>query len=169
MSAIVSGEVSANLSAVEIFLELCCSFLPPFLPLALAATNPALVLSRIICRSNSAIAPKMLKTNLPPLVVVSIASVRLTNPIPLVLKSSTSVSKCLRERPSRSSRQTTKVSPLRSWSRHLSSPGLDSLAPETVSLKIFSHPAFFRASFYKFKVWSLDETRQYPIFIKNVS
>lgn len=52
ISSIVSGLSSANLIAVRIFLSECFSFLPPFLPLALAAANPAKVLSRIICLSN---------------------------------------------------------------------------------------------------------------------
>jgi hypothetical protein len=51
--------------------------LPPFFPLALAAVKPAVVRSRIKLLSNSAKAPKIWKINFPPLVVVSMFSVRL--------------------------------------------------------------------------------------------
>lgn len=58
---------------------------------------------------NSAISPRCTHTNLPPLVVVSIALIRLTSPMPEVLKFSNSVSKCLRDRPNRFSRHTTRL------------------------------------------------------------
>jgi hypothetical protein len=54
MSAIESVEVSANFWAVVIFFSAMVGFLPPFLPLARAAANPAIVLSRMMLRSNSA-------------------------------------------------------------------------------------------------------------------
>jgi hypothetical protein len=59
MSAMESVEVSASFWAVAIFFWVMDSFLPPFLPLALAAANPAIVLSRIMLRSNSAREQKM--------------------------------------------------------------------------------------------------------------
>ena len=56
---------------------------PPALPAPpLAASSPARVRSRIRFRSNSASAPKMWKTSVPPGEVVSIASVMLWKPIP---------------------------------------------------------------------------------------
>ncbi len=54
MSAMESVEVSASFWAVAIFFSVTVGFLPPFLPLALAAANPANVLSRMMLRSNSA-------------------------------------------------------------------------------------------------------------------
>ncbi len=59
MSAMESLEVSASFCAVAIFFEVIVCFLPPFLPLALAAANPAIVLSRMMLRSNSAREQKM--------------------------------------------------------------------------------------------------------------
>lgn len=82
MSAIESVEVSASFWAVANFFWVMVGFLPPFLPLALAAANPAIVLSRMILRSNSAREQKMWKISFPLLVVVSMLSVRLANPIP---------------------------------------------------------------------------------------
>ena len=55
---------------------------PPCRPRARAAASPACVRSRIRSRSNSARAPKTWKISLPPLVVVSICSVRLLKPTP---------------------------------------------------------------------------------------
>jgi hypothetical protein len=68
------------------------------------------------------------------LVVVSMLSVRLANPMSLALRSSTTSIRCLRERPKRSSRHTTRVSPGRSCSRALSRPGRDCFAPLTLSV-----------------------------------
>ena len=84
--------------------------LPPFRPLALAAVSPAVVRSLIRFLSNSASAPKIWKISLPPLVVVSIFSVRLLNPIPRPSSMVIVPIKSLRERPNRSKRQTTNVS-----------------------------------------------------------
>ena len=72
-----------------IFLAICNFLLslngdfgrPPFFPRALAAVRPAFVRSRMISRSNSASAPKIWKISFPPLVVVSMLSVRLLNPM----------------------------------------------------------------------------------------
>jgi hypothetical protein len=89
--------------------------LPPNLPLARAAFSPALVRSRITSRSNSASAPKIWNTSLPPDVVVSMFSCKLLKPMPLALKPFISSMSCLRVRPSLSKRQTTKVSPARRW------------------------------------------------------
>ncbi len=72
----------------------------------------------------------MLKTSLPPPVVVSMLLVRLTNPVPEVLKSSINVSKYLRLLPCRSSRHTTGLSLLQKCSRHLST----SLIPFSVQI-----------------------------------
>jgi hypothetical protein len=68
------------------------------------------------------------------LVVVSMLSVKLANPMSLALRSSTTESRCLRERPKRSSRHTTKVSPGRSCSREESRPGRDCFAPLALSV-----------------------------------
>jgi hypothetical protein len=90
---------------------------PPFLPRARAASRPDFVRSRIRFRSNSASAPKMWNTSLPPGVVVLIDSWRLQNSIPARSISFISSIRCLSDRPRRSNRQTTKTSPFRSWSR----------------------------------------------------
>src|SRR4051794_17310864 len=52
---------------------------PPARPRAFAAMTPALVRSRTMARSNSAIDPKMWKTSRPPAVPVSIASAAVTH------------------------------------------------------------------------------------------
>jgi len=164
MSAIESVEVSASFWAVAIFFSVTLCFLPPFLPLALAAANPARVLSRMMLRSNSAREQKMWKISLPLLVVVSMLSVRLANPIPLALRSSTTEIRCLRERPKRSSRHTTRVSHGRSCSRALSRPGRDARAPLALSVKMREQLAAFNASVCKSNVCSSRLTRAYPIF-----
>jgi len=91
-------------------------------------------------------------------------SVKLANPIPLALRSSTTSMRCLRERPKRSSRHTTRVSPGRSCSRALSRPGRDARAPLALSVKMRSQPAFSKASVCKSNVCSSRLTRAYPIF-----
>lgn len=85
---------------------------PPFLPLALAATSPALVRSRIISLSNSANEAKILNVNLPVAVVVSMWSCRLTKLTPFSLNTATRSTRWRRERPRRSNFQTTTWSPL---------------------------------------------------------
>lgn len=63
---------------------------PPFLPLALAASRPALVRSWISLRSNWASEENILNINSPEAVVVSMAPSQIDlKPIPLILKSST--------------------------------------------------------------------------------
>ena len=64
--------------------------------------------------SNSTSAAKIWKTNLPPLLVVSMASVTLWNPTPCASSFSTVSIKCLSDRPRRSSLHTASVSPGRS-------------------------------------------------------
>jgi hypothetical protein len=71
----------------------------------------ARVRSRMIDRSNSARAPKIVNTSRPPGVVVSIALVTDLNPMPRCSSPSTVSSSCFRLRASRSSFQTTRVSP----------------------------------------------------------
>lgn len=87
---------------------------PPVLPLALAASSPARVRSRIRSRSNWAKDPKMLNMRVPPGVLVSIASVSERNCTPLASKLLMSSTRFCRDRPSLSSFQTTTVSPSRS-------------------------------------------------------
>ncbi len=59
MSSTLRVESAANDLPILICLSVKTRLRPPFLPLALAASSPALVRSRIKSRSNSAIAPKM--------------------------------------------------------------------------------------------------------------
>jgi hypothetical protein len=70
---------------------------------------------------------------LAPGVVVSIASWRLQNPTPRSARPVTVSTRCRRERPNRSSFQTTRVSPGRSWSRSCSRTGRSVRAPLAVS------------------------------------
>ncbi|STX52862.1 Uncharacterised protein [Legionella busanensis] len=80
---------------------------------------------------------KILKTNSPEAVVVSIApSHNDLNPTPFSRKVSMSVTKCTIERSKRSSRQTTKTSPADNFSKHSFNPGRSVLELETLSLKI---------------------------------
>jgi len=58
--------------------------LPPALPLAFAATKPALVFSLMISRPNSASEAKILKVNLPVEVAVLMPSCKLRKSIPLL-------------------------------------------------------------------------------------
>src|SRR3954452_21931830 len=85
--------------------------LPNSRPRARAACSPAWVRSLMRSRSNSASAPKTWKTSLPTLVVVSVCSWRERKPTPRFCSCLTVLMRWARERPSRSSRQTTRVSP----------------------------------------------------------
>jgi hypothetical protein len=67
-----------SLDASAIFPSSIAGFLPPFRPLALAASSPAIVLSRIRFLSNSATAPNTWNRSFPPGVVVSMFSRRAT-------------------------------------------------------------------------------------------
>jgi len=103
---------------------------PPTRPRARAAANPARVRSRINCRSNSANAPNRWNTNRPPAVVVSIASVTDRNPTPRSRSAVTVSIRCGRDRPNRSNRHTTNVSPGRSESNAATSSGRSSRLPD---------------------------------------
>ena len=98
---------------------------PPLRPRALAATRPALVRSWMSARSNSDSAAKIWKISLPLALVVSMASLRERNPTPASFRSFKIVTRSFRLRPSRSRRQTTRVSPSRIASRHRASSGRD--------------------------------------------
>ena len=80
-------------------------FLPPLRPLALAAASPAIVRSRMISRSSSAIEAVIRKKNLPIAEAASICSFRLLSSTPLFSKFSASSIKCLVKRLARSSFQ----------------------------------------------------------------
>lgn len=72
---------------------------------------------------------------------------------------------CFKLLPKRSNLQTTNSSPFRNLAIILSSSGRTLVAPEIVSLKMISHPAFSSASICRFKFCSLVETLAYPILI----
>lgn len=135
---------------------------PPVLPLALAASSPARVRSRIRSRSNWANDPKILNMSVPPGVLVSIDSVSERNCTPLASKSLMSSTRFCRDRPSLSSFQTTTVSPSRSRSSMWSSSGRCAFAPDATSVKIRSQPTFSSASRCRSVVWSPVLTRAYP-------
>ena len=108
---------------------------PPLRPRALAAASPARVRSWIRRRSNCARLEKMLNINSPDAVVVSMApSESDRKPIPLPSNSSTRATRCGIERPRRSRRQTTKVSPASKALTHASSPGRLPRAPDVLSV-----------------------------------
>ena len=99
-----------------------------------AAASPATVRSRMISRSNWARAAKTWKTSLPPGVVVSIDSRRLRNPTSRCSRAVTVSMRCRSERPSRSRRHTTRVSPGRSASMTSSRAGRRPKVPEAWSV-----------------------------------
>jgi hypothetical protein len=141
-----------NARAICAFFGVSAFGRPPFRPRARAALSPACVRSRMISRSNSASAPKIWNISFPPDVVVSIASVIDLKPIPRLLRPVIVSMRCLRERPSRSSLHTTRVSPSRRWLRASSSPVRSALAPDAVSVKTLSQPALAKASFWRSRV-----------------
>ena len=95
----------------RICFSLSLSLRPPTRPLARAAVRPARVRSRIRLRSNSAKAAKTWNCNFPEALPVSIFSVKLSKVMLSRSRSAMIFTRSERERPSRSSRQTTKVSP----------------------------------------------------------
>ena len=113
---------------------------------------------RISARSNSASAPKMWNTSWPALDSVSIASLRLRRPTPCVRKDSACAMRSLSDRPSRSSRHTTSVSPARSWASASRRAGR-SAVPPAVSSKMRSHPASSNACRCRSSLWSSVDTR----------
>src|SRR3954469_1069850 len=73
--------------------------------------------------------------------------------------------RCLRERPSRSRRQTTRVSPSRRCEKASAKPGRSVVVPVTVSVKVLVQPAFLRASRCRSRFCSWVETLAYPMSI----
>jgi len=101
-------------------------------------------------------------TNRPPGVVVSIASCIDRNPIPRAASPRTVSIRCGNDRPNRSSRHTTKVSPARSASNTAASSGRSVTAPDAVSVHVRKHPATLRASCCNAASCSRVETLAYP-------
>src|SRR3954466_14850895 len=73
--------------------------------------------------------------------------------------------RCVRERPRRSRRHTTRVSPSRRCEKASAKPGRSAVPPLTVSVKVLVQPAFWRASSWRSSVWSVVETLAYPMSI----
>ena len=71
-------------------------------------------------------------------------------------------------RPSRSSRQTIRVSPSRRYRMHSVKPGRSSRAPDMTSWKILPAPAAVSASVCCSRVWPMVDTRAYPITVEAV-
>jgi hypothetical protein len=136
--------------------------LPPTLPLARAAATPARERSIMTSRSNCASAEKTWKTRRPPGVVVSIPSCNERKPTPRSPSSPTTSIRCRTERPRRSKRQTTMVSPGRKWSNSWTSSGRSVRDPEAVSDHTRWQPAAFKASSCKSSRWSPVDTLAYP-------
>ena len=84
-------------------------------PSRLTRASPARTRSAILARSNSEIAPRMCIWSFPAGVVASMPSASETKSTPSACRSSSSVMRCLRLRPSRSSRQHTTTSKRRCW------------------------------------------------------
>ena len=158
MSSMVLDLSWCRVSAWARFLSSSSGRRPPLLPRPRAASSPALVRSRMRSRSNSARAAKTWKTSLPSLVVVSMLSWRLRNPIPRSRRAASVSTRWRSDRPRRSSFQTTTVSPLRAKLRACSRPVRSAPAPPAVSMKMRSHPALVRASFWRSNFWSAVET-----------
>src|SRR5690349_17736450 len=113
---------------------------PPTRPSARAAARPAEVRSRIMARSNSAKAATICIIIRPADVVVSMSSVSERKPAPALPIRSMMCSTSLSERDSRSSFQTTTMSPSRSWSSMRCSSGRSQRPPEAASSKIRRQP-----------------------------
>ena len=96
---------------------------PPRRPRARAAARPTAARSAISSRSNSASAAKIWKTRRPVLAEVSIPSCREANATPRPASALTVSTRCRSDRPSRSSRHTTSVSPARRYPMHSVSCG----------------------------------------------
>jgi hypothetical protein len=112
-----------------------------------AASSPARVRSIVSSSSIWArLADMTWKKKRPEGVLVSMASVRLLNSIPCLCKSLTRSTRFLTLRPSRSSFQTTRVSPSRSIPSLSDSPERSARLPLILSSKIFLQPALVKAS-----------------------
>lgn len=127
------------------------------------ASNDAFVRSTVKPRSKSTKAANMCNTSRPAALVVSILSARDRKPTPRAASACTVETRCGIERPSRSRRGTTSVSPTRNASKHFCKPSRSSMEPESTSSKSSVHPAALRASSCGRVVWSAVETRAYPI------
>ncbi len=134
---------------------------PPIRPCARAASSPAFVRSTISSRSISASGTHHMKEKNAPIgVLVSIASVRLRKLTPRSRNSSTRMTRCRILRPSRSSFQTTRVSPADNvLSSFFSVPAFRTLYRLSCLQKISSHPAQFSALRCRSVFWSFVDTR----------
>ncbi|MND67325.1 hypothetical protein D3C80_587350 [compost metagenome] len=137
------------------------------LPRARAAAIPARVRSLISDRSNSAIDARTCSRSRPAGVPVSKLSLNDRNSTPRSLRSRMSLSNSKRDRPKRSRRQTTMVSPRRSFRSRRVRPGLVKSAPEyPSSVRTSVHPAALSADICKSRLCSTVLTRAYPkVFI----
>ena len=113
---------------------------PPTRPSLRAACRPARVRSTLSTRSVSARLAVTWKKKRLAGVLVSMESVGLTKLIPSSFKPLMRSTSCLTLRPSRSSFQTTKVSPFLRMSSAFWSPGRSVTFPLVVPSKTLSHP-----------------------------
>lgn len=106
----------------------------------------------------------MLKINSPDAEVVSMAPpLSDRNPTPLSFSSVTTETKCRIERPSRSKRHTTRVSPAHKVLKHSSSPGRSDAVPVTLSRKMVEQPAALSSLICRDRSCSFVLTRPVPI------
>ena len=115
---------ASNCLADSIFPVVILRGRPPIRPSFLAAPSPARVRSTISSRSICARLAMTWKKNRPAGVLVSIPSVRLLKCTWRVSNSPTRSTRPFTLRPSRSSFQTTSVSPFRRWDSASARPGL---------------------------------------------
>ena len=146
ISATVMSRASYRARARAIWAGESLAGRPPARPRARAAARPTAARSAISSRSNSASAAKMWNTSRPVLVVVSIPSCRDANATPRSASALTVSTRCRSDRPSRSSRHTTSVSPARRYPRHNVSSGRSVSFPDAVSAQVFRQPAAVSAS-----------------------
>ena len=129
---IVAQDAPASRSEAILARSTTTCGLPSRFPLAHAFRRPALTRSAIRLRSNSATAPKTVKTMRPAGVAVSSDSDRLTNSMPKTQKVSSARKRWLTLRAKRSNFQTAITSKRRLWASAISrsSSGRRSFAPE---------------------------------------
>ena len=120
--------------------------LPPVLPLARAASRPALVRSEILLCSNSASIAMSWKNSMPVGVLVLTSSVSDTKLMFRFFSRSSVSMSCCNDRPSRSSFHTTRVSPSFRYSMAARNALRSKRIPVCLSVKTLTTPRFFKAS-----------------------
>ena len=132
--------------------------LPPVLPLARAASRPALVRSEIRLCSNSASIAISWKNNMPVGVLVFTSSVSDTTWMLRFFNFSSVSMSCCIDRPSRSDFHTTRVSPSFRYAMAARNALRSKRTPVCLSVKTLTTPRFFKASSWRARCCSVFET-----------